>query len=310
VYAEIPWLAPHHSAPMTTSLAAGRYAFRCVMSDGAVHTSKPMTVVGGTDSAVRGYRPLPDLAMTAPVASYRRYLEQSLPGLLAGCRRLDADVARGDLAAARRDWLPAHLAYERLGAAYTSFGDFDGEIDGLPDGLPKGTADPGWTGFLAIEHALWHGASPAAVRPLTRDLVTAVVGLGKDFPSEEIDPGDLPLRAHEILENALQFQLTGSADFGSGTSLATLDANLDGTAEVMRVLRPLITPRDPGLAPDADRGIARVRADISATRGPGGSWLPVRRLPTAQRQRIDGDLGALLEQLSTVPDLLAPRTSA
>lgn len=52
----------------------------------------------------------------------------------------------------------------------------------------------------------------------------------KAFPTQDFDPGDLPLRAHEILENALQFELTGDTDEGSGTNLATVDSNLAGDA--------------------------------------------------------------------------------
>jgi high-affinity iron transporter len=310
VFAEIPWITPDRSVPMTTALRAGRYAFRCVMSDGTVLTSHPMTVVGSTDDAVAGFRPMPDLAMTPSVTAYRAYLTKALPRLLADCRALDVDVAREDLTAARADWLTAHLDYERLGAAYTSFGDFDAAIDGMAGGLPQGVDTPGWTGFFSIEHALWHGAPHSRLRTLTRRLVADVAGLTQDFPSEDTDPGDLSLRAHEILENALQFQLTGTADYGSGTTLATLDADLDGTAEVLRVLDPLIRPRDPKLQAAVGQGLSRVRADVAVTRGPGGGWTPLRRLTTADRQRVDGDLGELLEQLSSIPDLLAPRTSA
>jgi high-affinity iron transporter len=60
-------------------------------------------------------------------------------GMLAG------DVQRGNLAAARRDWLPAHLTYATLGAAYASFGKFDDKIDGRADAL--GVHNPKWTGF-------------------------------------------------------------------------------------------------------------------------------------------------------------------
>jgi iron uptake system EfeUOB component EfeO/EfeM len=299
VYAEIPWIAPAGTQRLSTTLGAGRYALRCVFSDGTVRVSHPMALSGHATGAVAGYRPLPDLAMAAPVTAYRAWLKAALPRLLAASRTLDADVARGDLPAARRDWLSAHLDYERLGAAYNSFGDFDAAIDGTADGLPGGVHDPNWTGFHAIEYGLWHGRPVGALRPLTRGLADDVRKLTEDFPSEDVDPGDLPLRAHEILENALQFQLTGAADYGSGTTLATLGANVEGTVEVVSVLAPLIAPRDPALLRAVRSGLAQVAADLR------------QQHPDADRRmRIEGDLGALLEQLSSVPDLLAPRTSA
>ncbi len=309
VYAEIPWIAPDGTQPLTTTLGAGRYAFRCVFSNGTVRASRPMTVTGTTASAVAGYRPMPDLAMTAPVNAYRAYVKNALPGLLTASRTLDTDVAHGDLTAARTDWLTAHLDYERLGAAYNSFGDFDGAIDGTADGLADGVDSPEWTGFLSIEYGLWHGHGAARLRPLTRGLVSDVARLIQDFPSDDIDPGDLPLRSHEILENAVQFQLTGAADYGSGTSLATVEANIQGTREVVGVLADLIRPRDPRLLAAVERDLTRADSRVTAQHTAGG-WTPVRRLGADPRQRIDADLGELLERLSSIPNLLAPRTSA
>jgi iron uptake system EfeUOB component EfeO/EfeM len=310
VYAEIPSLTPRHALPLETTLAAGRYSLRCVFTNGAVRTSAAFTVTGSTTGAVAGYRPLPDLALGGPVTAYSRWIEAALPGLLTASQKLDDDVAAGHLTAARADWLTAHLDYERLGAAYNSFGTFDDELNGMANGLPDGTASPGWTGFLAIEYALWHGWPAARLRPLTRTLVADVRGLIADFPSEEIDPGDLPLRAHEILENSLQFQLTGIDDYGSGTTLATCYANTQGTAEVLSVLAGLISARDPGLLASIRAGLALVEADLLAARSPDGTWTPLLRLPALQRQRLDGDLGQLLGQLAVIPGLLYPRTSA
>jgi high-affinity iron transporter len=265
---------------------------------------------GGTGEAVPGYPALPDLALQTPVREYSVWVQARLPRLLADSRALDAAVAGQDRAAAQRAWLTAHLDYERLGAAYNAFGDFDGEIDGMAGGLPQGVTDSSWTGFFAVEYGLWHGDPLAAVRTLTKRLVTNVSGLIQDFPSEEVDPGDLALRTHEILENALQFQVTGIADYGSGTSLATVSANTQGTQELLGILAPLIRPRDPQLLAAATAGLETVQQDLNTLRSAAGQWTPVAQLSTAQRQHLDADLGQLLETLADVPNLLYPRTDA
>ncbi|MEY9873124.1 iron uptake system EfeUOB component EfeO/EfeM [Streptacidiphilus sp. MAP12-33] len=309
-YSEIRWLGPHHSLPLTGSLAAGRYALRCVFSDGPVVTSAAIAVTGSSAAAETGYPPMTSTDLEQAVTGYRAFVSTALPLLLDAARTLDADVARGDLTAARADWLTAHLDYEHLGAAYASFGDFDDAIDGRPDGLPGGVDDTGWTGFLAVEHALWHGAAADRVRPLTRKLVSDVTGLIADFPSEDIDSEDLPLRAHEILENALQFQLTGHDDQGSGTTLATLDANVQGTQEVLSLLAPLLRERDPGLVDATDAELSALRAQLAATHTGQPAWPAAGSLDRATRERLDGSLGALLEQLARIPNLLAARNHA
>jgi high-affinity iron transporter len=310
VYAEIPWLIPGRTLPLATTLAAGHYAIRCVLTDGTVHTTSGISVTGTTTDAVTGYTPLLDTDMHAPVAAYTAWVQARLPELLGLTRTLDADVARGDLDAARADWLAAHLAYERLGAAYGSFGGFDAEIDGTTQGLPDGTADKDWAGLHAIEYRLWNDRPANEIRPLTQQLVQSVQGLIADFPSEEVDPEDLALRAHEILENTLEFQIPGTADAGSGTSLATAYANTEGTQEVLSTLTPLLDAHDPGLRPEVTAGLAAVQQDLLAERDAAGAWTPAAALAPAHRERLDADLDALLEDLATIPNLLAARTAA
>jgi high-affinity iron transporter len=310
VLAELTSLGQRRTQPLSTALADGRYALRCVLTDATVRVSGLLQVSGTARGTAAGYRPMQDLSLAGAVRAYTSWVAAKLPGLLTACRRLDADVARGDLAAARSDWLTAHLDYERLGAAYNAFGDFDSEIDGMAAGLPEGTATRGWTGFFAIEHALWGGQPASRARPLTRNLVSAVAGLIADFPSEEIDPGDLPLRTHEIVENALEFQLTGTADYGSGTTLATAYANTRGTAEILGTLAPLLRPLAPAVLSAASQGLATVQGDLLAGRAPDGHWSPVGKLSTTARDRLDGAFGSLLETLSQVPGILTPRDGA
>ena len=93
------------------------------------------------------------------------------------------------------------------------------------------------------------------------------------------------LRAHEIVENAEQFELTGRTDYGSGTDLATANANIDGTREILALLRPLLTARDPRLAA-LDRD-ARPHRDAPEGPGPGGTWTPLADLTRGQREQVE-----------------------
>jgi high-affinity iron transporter len=220
---------------------------------------------------------------------------------------LKQDVDTGDLAKAKQDWLTAHLAYNRLGAAYGTFQDWDGKIDGRADGLADKVRDKDFTGFHRLEYGLWHGEAAATLAPVADQLDGDVHGLIGDWPKQDFDPADLPLRAHEILENALQFQLTGDVDYGSGSTLATAEANLAGTREVLTVIRPLIQARDPRGLTQIDAWLDRFGAVVASTKKPDGTWTPVDQLDAATRQKLNGTLGQLLEQLSVVPDLLEIR---
>ena len=121
-------------------------------------------------------------------------------------------------------------------------------------------------------------------------------------------PLDLGLRTHEILENALEFQLTGHDDYGSGTTLATTAANITGTRELLAVLHPLLAARYPGL-PAVYSGLDRLDRLVSETQRPDGSWTSVARLSAAQREQIDAAAGQILQELAPVASMTEPRQS-
>ncbi|MFC4031746.1 iron uptake transporter permease EfeU [Streptomyces polygonati] len=307
VYGEIEGLAPGTTRDLVATVGGGDYAWRCVPTGGKAVTSASVRVTGGGRS--KAVLPLAESELRPPLAAYRAYVGAGLTTLAARTDRLTADITAGDLTAARADWLSAHRTYASLGAAYGTFADFDARIDGRPDGLPGGVGDKDFTGFLRIEYGLWHGEPARALKPYAERLGGDVTGLRKAFPTQPFDPSDLPLRSHEILENTLQFELTGDTDEGSHSNLDTADANLAGTRELLAVLRPLIAARDPHRLTAVDAGIARFQGLLDAARE-GGGRTPVDALDPMTRARIDGALGQLLEDLAPIPDLLEIRKSA
>ncbi|MFF4029600.1 iron uptake transporter permease EfeU [Streptomyces sviceus] len=308
VYGEVEGLAPGTTRALAATVSGGTYAWRCVPSTGKAVTSRAVRVTGGGGSTA-AVVPVSAADLAAPLASYKAYVDRGLAALVTQTRRLSDDVKDGRLGAARSDWLTAHRTYASLGAAYGTFQDYDQKVDGRPDGLPGGVHDKDFSGFLRVEYGLWHGESASELAAPARQLAADAAGLRQAFPAQDFDPGDLPLRAHEILENTLQFELTGDADQGSGTELATADANLTGTRELLTVLRPLLTSRAPQLLPTVDSDLARLKKLLDSAHH-GGSWTPVDRLDAAARARLNGATGQLLEDLAPVPDLLEIRKSA
>ena len=301
VYAQIEPLAPATTRPMRVLLGAGSYAFRCFPDDATMLTG-PTTQITGGPAGSPAILPLNDIDLLPAVKTYRAGVTVGLATLAAKAAALDTTLHHGTLAQARAAWLDAHLAYSRLGAAYGTFGDFADAIDGTPAGLPGGVNDPDFTGFHRIEYGLWHGEPLPSLAPRGDKLVADVAALRADFPKEQTDPNDLPLRAHEIMENALEFELTGTADEGSGTSLATAIANLDGTQQVLDAIAPLVSTRYAGWSRIAP-AMATARAALSAARRPDGAWTPVAALAPGTARRIDAAVSGLLETLAPIAEI-------
>ncbi|MER7922462.1 iron uptake transporter permease EfeU [Streptomyces sp. NPDC096057] len=308
VYGEVEGLAPGTTRDLVATVVGGSYAWRCVPTGAKAVTSATVHVSGG-GGAVKAVVPVSENDLAAPLKAYKANVDRGLATLVTQTRRLSDDISGNHLATARTDWLTAHRTYSSLGAAYGTFEDFDQRINGRADGLAGGVQDKDFAGFHRIEYGLWHGQSAGELKAPARQLAAAVVGLRTAFPTQDFDPGDLPLRAHEILENALQFELTGDTDEGSGSNLATVDSNLAGTRELLTVLKPLLTKESPRLLPGVDADIARLQKLLDSAHQ-AGSWTPVEQLDGTAKARLDGATGQLLEALAPVPDLLEIRKSA
>jgi high-affinity iron transporter len=305
VVAEIEILGPATTAGMSATLGPGSYTFVCLMSGGTTR-SAPVRVTGRQQATTTTpVKPVTMAELTGPNRQYEAYAAADLVTLEGDVSQIHADLAAGNLTAARRDWLTAQMGWERVGASYDSFGDAGVAVDGLPDGLPLGVNDPNFTGLHRLEYGLYHGQSAAELLPvaatLSGDLIT-VQGL---LASGNLagDPTNLPTRAHEILEDALRDHLSGIDDEGAGAAYPETYADTQATATVLGELQPLITARAPELMPVLHTQLTALQSALLATQS-GGQWVPASQVPVAAREQVDAAIGALLENLSAIPDLL------
>nr|WP_223124677.1 EfeM/EfeO family lipoprotein [Streptomyces sp. TRM68367] len=308
VYGEVEGLGPGTVRPLQVTLGNGSFAFRCLPDDADAVTGPTVRIRGARVSSGPAAVPVTQQDLIAPTLAYQKWIQARTVELARRTDVLRDAVDRGDLAAARAAWLPAHLVYERMGAAYGTFGDADTAINGTTAGLPGGVHDKDFAGFHRVEYGLWHGEPASSLRGPADRLATAVHALRDRWPDQRMDPADVGLRAHEILENTVQFELTGRTDYGSGTNLATARANLDGTRVLLGYLRPLLKSRDPGL-PGIDSWMTRTLRVLDRFEHD-GRWTPLRELPRAQREKLDADMGGLVERLADVAALTDVRRTA
>jgi iron uptake system component EfeO len=305
IYAEVEMLGPGTTSPMQLDVGSGQYAFRCSFEDFDPFNG-PTETVGGHTAGSPAIVPVTQDDLLAPDKEYHAYVTAGLVTLAAQTTTLLADVRAGNLSKAKADWLTAHLEYERLGAAYDSFGPFDQEIDGRADGLVGGVDSPQWTGFYRLEYGLWHGQSARELTPVASTLNNDVLALQKAWPTLEIDLLLIGLRTHEIMENALEFQLSGHDDYGSGSTLATTVANIAGTEELLTLLHPVLVGRYQEL-PAVYTWLDRLQTLLFKDAYQNGRWLAVASLSQTVRQQIDSACDQALEELAPIAVITEPR---
>jgi high-affinity iron transporter len=319
------------SSPVAPAATAADQALQPVLACGSTNLDKNAAaasspVAGGSggvpkpegSGASEPLAPEPSVAPSGPVQvgayadlvaanrAYVSYAASTLRILSADVATLQADLARSDLASARRDWLAAELDWERVGASYDSFGDLGLAVDGLPDGLPAGVNDPRFTGLHRLEYGLCHSQDAATLLPIANRLATDVASVSAHLDDRALagDPTILPLRAHEILEDALRDHLSDIDDEGAGAAFAETSADVDATRTVLGELAPLMEAHDPSLVATATTQMNDLAAALQAAKQ-SGQWLAPAATPLAARQRIDAAMGQLLETLAPVPELLS-----
>jgi iron uptake system component EfeO len=300
VYDELEGLAPKATAKIEATLGAGEYRLQCYTDENNAWLGPVVQVKPGATSGPRtpGVVPVTFAELVPHTIAYQHWITSRLPVLLAQVKALRAAVAAGPTASAKAAWLKAHLTYETLGAAYGAFGPLDAKINGAPPGNESWRADTELSGFHLIEGLLWSGAPSAELVPAAAGLQHDVEALKQQFVTAEIPPAELPLRAHEIIENAIQFELTASDDEGSHTNLATVGANLAGAAKALSFVAPLLHSRYPQL-PATERALASSQK-LVAQAVKDHPETPLRSLDVPMREEVDASLENLVELLAPV----------
>jgi iron uptake system component EfeO len=306
VYDELQNIGPGTTAQMSLDVGSGKYAFLCEVED-FDPVRGPTVTVGGHAAGAPAILPITYNDLYPLAKKYADYTEAGLKVLARQTATLAAEVRAGHLAAAKRDWLTAHLQYETLGAAYDAFGNYDDEIDGRADAV--GINSPKWTGFYRLEYGLWHGQPVRELIGVADTLDKNVHQLLSWWPGQQVPLIDIGLRTHEILENALEFQLTGHDDYGSGTTLATTLANIQGTRYLLSLLHPLLAPRYREL-PQVYAGLSHLQSLIERERLPNGWWVAVSALRAGTRQDIDAACDQVLQELAPIASIAEPRNTA
>src|SRR5262249_5638105 len=137
----------------------------------------------------------------------------------------------------------------------------------------------------------------AALLPVANRLARDVAAVRRNLTSADIagDPANLPLRAHEILEDAVRDHLSGIDDQGGGAAYAGTYADGPATRARLAEPSPHNSARAPQLLPAARAQLDALQQALLSTRA---------TTALAARQRVNAAIGALLETLSSVPDLL------
>jgi iron uptake system component EfeO len=212
-------------------------------------------------------------------------------------------VRAGDLEGAKAAYAPSRVSWERIEPIAGLVEDIDVAVDARVDDY-EGPEDPAFTGWHRIEHILWEQGTTEGAAPFADQLDQDLARLAEQIPDLEFPPATVAVGPSELIQEVSEGKITGEEDRYSHTDLWDFDANVDGSKEVVEILRPLLEERDPELLADIDAGFAAIEEGLAPYARPGGTWAPYTELTEADKDALAADLAALSESLALLPGTL------
>ena len=181
--------------------------------------------------------------------------------------------------------------------------DIDTAVDARVDDF-EGPDDPEFTGWHRLEHLLFDRGTVDGGAPFADQLDEDLARLADELPDLEFPPRTVALGPGELIQEVSEGKITGEEDRYSGTDLWDFDANVDGSREVVDILRPVLEERDAELLADIDAGFADIEERLGAYERPDGTWAPYAELTDEDKDALAADLAALAEDLSLLAGTL------
>jgi iron uptake system component EfeO len=286
-------LTPGLSGGFSLQLQPGSYKINC---PGATQPHATFTVTG----KVTGPAWQSNTQLVTAVKGYSGYVSQNTADLVSHtqtfCRAIDA----GNLTQAKALYPQARVYYERIEPVAEIWGSLDTSIDGRWEN-PVTVASQ-FVGFHRIEQLLWTDKSLTGAPKLCAGLVTNEQQLLTLVRSAQYNPLEMASGATDLINEAATAKITGEEERYSNTDLPVFAANVQASMEVVTLLQPYLTKKDPALLAQIKQRNAAVTQMLTRyTASPGyddTGYVDYSTVTSAQRRQLSAVVNAFAESLS------------
>ena len=192
-----------------------------------------------------------------------------------------------------------------------AFKDLDEAIDGRPDDFPQAEQDPNWTGFHALEKAIYTDAKLDATSDKLADkLLADVTKLHDQITTMQIDPSVAVAGAGELIEEIQATKITGEEERFSHTDLNDFQANLLSAKTLYAAYSPFVKQRNPVLDDELQNRFAAIQQGITPYfDAQGHLTTDYSKVDDATRKILAGKVEALANSFSQVGGTLGLKSA-
>ena len=294
-------IVPGFVVNLSARLDGGTYELVC----GRLTSPRGSLAVSGGPAATRPPSAVVDAAtMAGIVAAYDTYVKGEADDLVKVIDTLATAIDAGDLDAAKAAYGPSRVPWERIEPIAELFSDLDPKIDAREDDFDLKAVDPAFTGYHRIEKGLFADGTTDGLKPLAATLRTDVADLKTRLATLEIDPRVMARGAGELIDEVAQSKMTGEEDRYSKLDLWSIDPNVEGSARIVDLLRPVISKLDPAYLERLDGAYATVDAIIAKYGDQTTGFQTFDKISQTDLKALQAGMASLSELLAELPGRL------
>ena len=294
-------IVPGFVVNLSALLDGGTYELVC----GNLSAPRGSLTVSGGAAQTRPPSAVVDTAQLASiVAAYQTYVKTEADDLVTVIDTFTKAIDDGDLEAAKAAYGPSRVPWERIEPIAELFSDLDPKIDARQDDFDGGVDDPAFTGYHRIEKGLFTDGTTDGLKELAATLRTDVADLKTRLATLAIDPRVMARGAGELIDEVAQSKMTGEEDRYSKLDLWSIDPNLEGSAKIVDLLRPVIEKIDPAYLKSLDDAYASVDTVIATYGDQTKGFQTFDKISAADLKALQAGLANLSELLAELPGRL------
>jgi iron uptake system component EfeO len=294
-------IVPGFVVNLSALLDGGTYELVC----GNLSAPRGSLAVSGGAAPTRPPSAVVDAAQLASiVTAYQTYVKSEADDLVTVIDTFTKAIDDGDLEAAKAAYGPSRVPWERIEPIAELFSDLDPKIDARQDDFDGGVDDPAFTGYHRIEKGLFTDGTTDGLEALAATLRTDVADLKTRLATLAIDPRVMARGAGELIDEVAQSKMTGEEDRYSKLDLWSIDPNLEGSAKIVDLLRPVIEKIDPAYLKNLDDAYASVDTIITKYGDQTKGFQTFDKISATDLKALQAGLANLSELLAELPGRL------
>lgn len=241
------------------------------------------------------------------VQRYKWYLEGAAIVLVEQVRRLQQEIAAGEVSAARLTYAAARVAYGHLLPAAALFGALGPQIDG--------SAGKKLVGLHGVARAMSREEGIVGIEPVADRLVASARQMRRAIPPTELQPLEIARAGDRLMDAISTRMVAGKEEPYAHDDLVDISAGLEGDQRAFEALRPLLASSNPNLVLRieaqfvsayerlAEHG-APARQDPQKKTAAGSNFVPYGDMRPEQLHLFGAPLRALAALFSEIPSQL------